>query len=193
MSGGRTIVETVIRPAQRDDASTIARIQVATWRSTYRGLVPDDYLDNMREERSAKIWADVLSRIDEAKAPSEAADQPLFLVAEDPAHGVVGYVLGGKERDQDPVYKAELYAIYILKDFQRRGIGRRLVQAFARGMLQRGYHNLLVWVLAENRSRHFYESLGGRWLRSKTITIGGADLEEWAYVWDDLSLLAGKG
>jgi len=52
---------------------------------------------------------------------------------------------------------------------------------------------MLVWVLAENPNRRFYESLGGRFLRSTTITLGGADLEEWAYGWDDLRGLAGMG
>ena len=36
-----------IRPATAADAAQIARVRVDCWRSTYRGLVPDAYLDGM--------------------------------------------------------------------------------------------------------------------------------------------------
>jgi hypothetical protein len=43
----------------------------------------------------------------------------------------------------------------------------------------------LLWVLAENPSRKFYERLGGQLVYEKTVTIGGVPLIEVAYGWRD--------
>ena len=51
-----------VRRAMPADAAGIARVQVATWRSTYRGLIPDAYLDAMEEEPRARWWQDVIAR-----------------------------------------------------------------------------------------------------------------------------------
>jgi hypothetical protein len=44
---------------------------------------------------------------------------------------------------------------------------------------------LLLWVLAENPARRFYERLGGQPVSTKTVTIGGVPLTEVAYGWLD--------
>jgi|SRR5690606_16724216 len=175
----------VIRPARPDDAVAIARVQVATWNTTYRGLVPDEYLDNMEEEPRARHWRDVTSR------NAEAAGNRFVIVAEDTGRGVVGFAAAGPERRGDPHFRGELEAIYILIDYQRQGIGRQLVREVAQRLLQRGFNTMLVWVLAENPFRGFYEALGGRLVRSEPITIGGKTLDMWAYGWDDIRHLAG--
>ncbi|MFS8640077.1 MAG: GNAT family N-acetyltransferase [Symbiobacteriaceae bacterium] len=175
----------VIRNARPGDAPAIARVQVATWRSTYRGIIPDEYLDTMEEEPRAAWWRDVIAR------DSGASDQAFIVVADDGERGVVGFAAGGPERTGDPQFRGELGAIYILEAYQRRGIGRRLVREVARRLLERGFDSMLVWVLAENPFRAFYEALGGHRVRSRSIEIGGKTLEEWAYGWDDIRSLAG--
>ncbi len=85
---------------------------------------------------------------------------------------------GGPERSGDPVYTGELYAIYLLEGWQRRGIGRRLTIEVVRQLTQQGLTSLLVWVLAENPSRRFYEALGGRQVREKLEMTGGVQLIE---------------
>jgi GNAT superfamily N-acetyltransferase len=87
---------------------------------------------------------------------------------------------GGGECD------AELYAIYLLKDAQKRGIGARLLRTVADALLERNFKSMAVWVLEQNRSRHFYEKTGARMTTSKVIDIGGTKLMEVAYAWADL-------
>ncbi len=80
--------------------------------------------------------------------------------------------------------------MYLLRQHQRRGLGRRLLGAVARGLLADGKRSMLAWVLAENPSRPFYETAGGKLLGSQEIEIGGAALKEVAYGWDDIRTLA---
>ncbi|HEY3313846.1 MAG TPA: GNAT family N-acetyltransferase [Bacillota bacterium] len=64
--------------------------------------------------------------------------------------------------------------------------GRRLVAAVVGELTAGGFRSMLVWVLADNPFRRFYESLGGTYLRSQKMEIGGARLNEVAYAWTDL-------
>ncbi len=116
----------------------------------------------------------------------------IFYVAEPPAGSIVGFASGGPRQEESnyPEYEGELYTAYLLRQHQRRGLGRRLLGAVARGLLADGKHSMLAWVLAENPSRAFYEAVGGKLLGSQKIEIGGATLEEVAYGWDDIRSLA---
>ena len=102
---------------------------------------------------------------------------------------VAGFVIGGKERTGDPIYDAELYAIYLDPGHMRHGTGTLLTRALARALQSQGFHSLLVWVLAANPARYFYAALGAQYVREATITIGGAELSEYAYGWPTLATL----
>lgn len=104
----------------------------------------------------------------------------------------MGFAGGGSERDGDPTFRAELFYIYLLVGYQRRGVGRRLVIAVAKRLRADGFGSMLVWVLEDNLgARKFYESLGGELVGAKTITIGGADLTEVSYGWRNIDRLIG--
>jgi ribosomal protein S18 acetylase RimI-like enzyme len=83
----------------------------------------------------------------------------------------------------------ELYAIYILQEYQRKGIGKELINAIIGDFKQQGLNSMLVWVLSNNPSRIFYESLKPKKLDMKAIQIGEETHQEVAFGWKDLSLL----
>lgn len=171
----------MLREARPDDAAAIAHVQVETWRTTYRGIVPQRYLDTLSVEWRAQTW----ERILDASESSHCA----FAVQADEV-GIVGFANGGPERNGDPVYTGELYAIYILDAFHGLGFGKRLVQAVAERLQAQGHSAMLLWVLSDNPARRFYESLGGQLLRFQPIEIGGASLQEAAYGWPRIHLLS---
>jgi FR47-like protein len=61
-----------------------------------------------------------------------------------------------------------------------------LVGAVVKRLARAGIDSMLVWVLAANPSRRFYEALGGRQVCEKQIEIGGVMLDEIAYGWADV-------
>jgi GNAT superfamily N-acetyltransferase len=170
-----------IRAAHPSDAAAIAKVHVDSWRTTYRGIVPDDFLAALSYEQREGMWCDILS------PPSRSS---FVYVAEDPCGHIVGFASGGPARDADPDYTGELYAIYVLQDQQRHGLGRRLIGAVVRRLIQAGMTSLLVWVLADNPARKFYEALGGQYVYDKRVSIGNARLVEVAYGWRDARILA---
>jgi GNAT superfamily N-acetyltransferase len=88
------------------------------------------------------------------------------------------------------IIPGELYAIYLLAPYQGQGIGRRLAITIVNRLMEEGMTALLIWVLAANPSRKFYERLGGRPVHEKPITIGGVSLTEIAYGWRDAHTLS---
>jgi GNAT superfamily N-acetyltransferase len=162
-----------------EDVPAIARVHVDSWRSTYKGIMPDDLLANLSYERREAMWRDILSK--------EDAPEGVF-VAQDNGT-VIGFSSCGPERTQNAEYTGELYAIYLIQQYQGRGVGRELTRAAAQRLSEQGHQGMLVWVLEQNPSRRFYEALGGQFVERKTIEIGGVDLIEVAYGWRDLHTL----
>jgi ribosomal protein S18 acetylase RimI-like enzyme len=171
-----------IREATPADALGIAIVHINIWRSTYRGIVPVTFLDNMSYEEGEKRWR---SRLSIAQAEGKIA----FFVAEDVPGHIVGYISGGYNREEDPVYTAELYAIYILQEYHGQGIGRRLTRTFVEKMLTMGIDSMLLWVFSVNPARKFYEALGGQLLRTSTFEIEGVTIDEVAYGWSNIRTL----
>ena len=168
-----------IRPARLDDAAAIAHVHVESWRTTYAGIVPDAYLKGLDEMLRAKLWSE---RIQSGSQVSVA----------EWGGRVVGFAAGGPNREPVGECDAELYAIYLLRDAQKRGIGLGLLRSMANALMERNFKSMAVWVLEQNRSRVFYEKTGARMVTSKVIEIGGAKLMEVAYAWADLAVLTGE-
>ena len=163
------------------DAAAIARVHIDSWRTTYRGIVPDEYLAGLDVADREAHWRGIL----------DSASEDFTYVAETPAAGIVGFAGGGPESSEDPLYRGELYAIYLLQEHHRRGVGRQLTAVVASRLLEAGKRSMLIWVLTENiAARRFYEALGGEYVREQAIAIGGASLTEVAYGWKDISSLA---
>lgn len=170
-----------IREAEPSDAESMAKIHIQTWRTSYAGIVPNEYLSSLSYPAREAWWRQVL----EANSPAVGN-----FVAEDAEGGIVGFAQGGPERDGNRTYLGELYAIYVLQPYQRRGLGRGLASAAANRLILDGFPSMLLWVLQDNRPAcRFYEALGGKEVGEKTIEIGGANLVEVAYGWKDLTAL----
>ena len=170
-----------IRPAEVKDAKGIAYVHVTAWQDTYRGLMPDSVLDTLSVERRTRQWKETLEDISNPYHPT--------LVAES-GRKIIGFANYGQERESDPEYTGELFAIYILNAYQGQGIGRKLVQKAAEDLLALKLMSMLVWVLSDNPYQKFYERLGGVYLRAKSIPIGDTLLTEKAYGWKDIRPLA---
>lgn len=80
----------------------------------------------------------------------------------------------------------EIYRLYVSPAFQNRGIGRALMLASFDWMLQRKLGAAMLWVVAQNPARFFYEHLGGIRLGERTEHMGGTAVHEIAYGWPDL-------
>jgi GNAT superfamily N-acetyltransferase len=170
-----------VRPAAPGDAPGIARVRVDSWRSTYRGLIPDAYLDAMQVDASTALWDRVLTA---------GSNTTSVFVAERRSE-IVGFSCGTLLPQAKHGLDSELAAVYLRRDFQRAGLGRSLVGAVVGAQSAHGATGLLTWVIAGNKgARAFYEALGGELLVEQPFQWDGMDLVEVGYGWRDLAALA---
>jgi ribosomal protein S18 acetylase RimI-like enzyme len=169
----------VVLPAGPADAEALARVHVTAWRETYRGLLPDA-LARLSEAGHGRRFRRELSR---------PGPHDVILAAANP-YGIFGYVAGGPSRTGEPG-EAEIATLYILREAQGRGVGRRLLTSAARALAAQGARSLLISVLRENlRARGFYERLGGRpEPPHEEPGPGGGRLWEVRYRWSDIAAL----
>ncbi len=172
----------LLRPARPGDSAAIARIYVAGWQDAYPGLLPDKLLVGMRRtEGRAERWARTIRN----PTPGEKT-----LVAEAENGRVIGFAGGGPARARGFAYDSEVYTLYVDGDRQDGGVGRRLFSGLALDLAAALGPSLIVWVLAGNPARYFYEALGGRLVGRRAGSLGGAAIEELAFGWPDAAVLA---
>ncbi len=177
---GREPVRFEIRKATKRDIPDIARVHVDSWRTTYAGIIPQKYLDGLTYAQRETQWDLILSK---------RGSRTVILVAVDRHGTVVGFMNAGPARESVPDLQGEIYAVYILKEYQGSGIGRELFTATAKWLYKRGMKSLYVWVLTQNPARRFYEKMEGENIATRNITIGEKLLGETAYGWRDLARL----
>jgi ribosomal protein S18 acetylase RimI-like enzyme len=141
------------RRATIDDAAKIAHLLITAWRTAYRGIVPDSYLQSLSlEERTERLRQ---SFLEEARSTylAETGDE------------LLGFVTIGPNRDPDvdAACVGEIRGIYLAPEHWRQGIGTYLLMQGQRILKRRGYAQATLWVLAANiRARRFYEAMGFR-------------------------------
>jgi RimJ/RimL family protein N-acetyltransferase len=140
-----------IRPASVDDADAVGEVHVRAWRSAYRGVMPDDYLDGLQAQDHAARWRSHLL------APS--SDGELLVIVDD--QRVVGFASLGPAIDGDAADIGQLYAINLDPEVWGRGLGRALLRGATDRLRALGFDEAVLWVVPDNpRARQLYESEG---------------------------------
>jgi ribosomal protein S18 acetylase RimI-like enzyme len=141
-----------LRRAGPDDWPAIAAIHVASWRSAYRGIYSDSYLDDEAPEERRDFWRRALAEMD--------PELDAVFIAEDEG-AAVGFACLRRAADpQGPL----LDNLHVRPDRKGEGIGRRLLREAAAWLVGKepgAALQLGVW--ADNvAARGFYAGLGGR-------------------------------
>ncbi|WP_433240919.1 N-acetyltransferase family protein [Streptosporangium sp. CA-135522] len=142
-------MEPFVRDGGPDDAEDVLRIKTETWKTAYRGLLPQDFLDELRVElREVELWRARFAGAAERVVIGEAG-------------GVsAGFSLFGSARDRE-IPGGEIYAIYVLSEHWSTGLGLALMNRSVARLREMGHAEAGLWVLESNvRARRFYERFG---------------------------------
>ena len=168
---GETLESFTIREATPEDIPALAALHVMTWSDTYWNVKnPPTY--QIREYQ----WHEQF----------KIADGNWFCFVVENQHGkLVGFAKGKSYTSNDlPDYSGELNKIYLLREYQRIGLGRRLVGYVARRFLSQCINTMVLFGIPQNPSCAFHEALGGEKLFAKNGEFHGG------YGWSDLQKLA---
>lgn len=136
--------------ATADMAEELADVHVRAWQATYRGIFPDEYLDNLTPEKRAKTFRRVVTASPEEfylfRVGGKAAGMAILCPAREE----------GAER-----FHGELGAIYFLPEYWGKGYGRQAIDFCFGRFRERGYRKLYLWVIENNdRARRFFVNAG---------------------------------
>ena len=139
-----------IRLATLNDARKLAEVKIACWETTYRGIYPDEKLDNYDVLKNAEKFETIISR----------EDIDLYVVE---VNGeIVGYMSCGVPVRSYADYEQEIGLLYLLKEFRGQGIGRELFELASSVIAMKGYDRFFISCNKYNEpAKRFYEAMGG--------------------------------
>lgn len=164
---------TLIRPGGINDIPAVARVHACAWRQTYRGMIPDGVLDSLEHAGHGRVWSDCITYDDHGLLVAEADGE------------VVGFSAFGPPRDPLIGADGEIYAICLLKRWQCRGIGSRLMGATASELVASGVKSVAGWVARDDvAALTFLRALGATFGMARIGSMPGRTFIEMALVWD---------
>lgn len=162
----------IIREATSADVPALARLHVTTFNETHAPVLMNGPTYEVREYQ----WRQAF----------QSADGSWFcFVIEDPNGELIGFAKGQPYAHGDHSdFAGELNKIYLLREFHRRGLGRRLLGHVAHRFLSHDISSMLLFGDARNPSNLFYEAMGADRLFAANGEFHGGD------GWRDLRRLA---
>ena len=140
----------IVRRAKLGECQELARIKGEVWKTTYRGIYADAALDNYDVEKNTRILEQIWN----------TPGIELFLAEVDGK--IVGLMTCGNLYKPVEGFDQEVGLLYILKEYQRIGIGRKFLNTAAEIVRRNGYDRFLVSVNSRNLDAiRFYERTGG--------------------------------
>ena len=144
--GGEAVASLIIRDANAADIPALARLHVITWNATYAPMLMNGPPVSVRENQ----WREAFAHNDGSW---------FCFVVENARGDLIGFAKG--KRSDNPEYAGELNKIYLLREYQRVGLGRRLVGHVARRFLAQGITSMWLFGDARNPSSKAWLALGG--------------------------------
>jgi GNAT superfamily N-acetyltransferase len=171
-----------LRRAVARDEPAIARLHADSWRTAYRGILRDDFLDDTVVANRRELWSTRFAEI--------GREDQLILVSEE--RGEI-QAFACAFLDADPEWGTLLDNLHVIPGLKRKGLGRRLMAAVAEYVRQHADHSRLhLWVYEQNtQARGFYERLGGVITDSVAEEApDGSRVNALRYVWQEPSFFA---
>jgi len=168
----------VLEPALAADANAIAALHADSWRRTYRGMLPDSFLDEEVEADRAALWR--------GRFADPAPERRLILKATR-ERALLGFVC--VMLDVEPAWGARLDNLHVDAHCKGAGIGYVLFQAARRWTAEVAADQPMhLWVLEQNTgARVFYDRQGGTVVEKAVRTlVRDCAVAELRYLWPPL-------
>ena len=140
-----------IRKKERRDCSAVAHVVTIAWNETYRGIVPDNFLNNLynnEEERAQNSY----NKFDEK---------------ENHQYILEGFINVGSSNENDYENCGEIYAIYIINGYKGYGFGKKLIAAGINELKEMKFDKMIIGCLEGNPSNEFYKHIGGKYIKKR--------------------------
>ena len=143
-------MEYKIRKTTKNDVEELSRLKQTMWMQTYRGIYSDDVIDNFDYEKHKNKFLKLIDN----------PDINFYVVESD--NKLIGYMTYGLPTRPFRDYEQEIGLLYLLKEYQRNGIGRELFNIAFNGIKEKGYKEFFISCNKYNvNAQEFYKKMGG--------------------------------
>ena len=171
-----------IRQATQSDIPDIAEIHVAGWQGAYGGIVDQDYIDSKTVENRIETWASIFQKNESDILLAQLDGESVGFIS----YGSLRTPPAGMSKIR-PLYSSEIYALYLIPNFYRQGVGTALIQEAVMQLKIKKHQSMCLWVLKDNkRGCSFYEAVGGQRVGKKVLEMGRTNVKEVCYAWRDI-------
>ena len=149
----------IIRKKERKDCVDVAHVVTVAWNETYKGIVPDDFLEGLylnEEQRTINSY----NKFDEN-------DNHQYVLEVDGK--VIGFVNVGSTDEKEYDNCGELHAIYIINGYKGNGYGKKLINIGIEELKKMGYNKMIIGCLEGNPSNEFYKHIGGKFIKKRVF------------------------
>ena len=167
-------MEYIIRKKERKDCFEIAHIVTISWNETYKGIVPDWFLEELKtneKERASKSYSQF----------NENENNILVLEVNNKIVGFTGY---GKSDDSEYANSGEIFALYIINKYHGNGYGRELIKEAIKELKKMNFDKMIIGCLKGNPSNEFYKHMGGIYIKDRVFKK--LNLPENVYYYDNI-------
>lgn len=162
-----------IRKATKDDCMDLAKLVTIVWNETYKGIVDESFLQRLYKNERAR-------GIESTKKFDNKERHKYVLLVNDELSGFIN--VGKCDKTGFPGY-GEVYALYILKKYQGKGIGKMLLNIGKKELKDMGYNKFVIGCLKGNPSNDFYIHQGGKY--ETTLMFEKLHIPENVYSFDN--------
>lgn len=163
-----------IRKMNKDDSNAIANVITLAWNETYKGIVPDWFLTQLKEnenDRALKLYNDF----------DINNNNHIILIVD---NRVVGFITYGISHDIEFNDCGEIYALYIINGYKGYGFGKKLVESAKIELKKLGFNKMVISCLKDNPSNEFYKHIGGVYIKDSVYKK--FNLPENVYFYDNI-------
>lgn len=140
----------VYRKATTEDCYSIAELKGIVWNTTYKGIYSEEKLIGYDVKKNEQIMRNIINN----------SEVEIYVATDDDR--IVGFMTCGKPYKPFKHYKREVGLLYILKEYQKQGIGKGFFEIARKQVKEAGYNEFVVAVNSQNvNAIQFYLAMGG--------------------------------
>ncbi|MBM6818903.1 MULTISPECIES: GNAT family N-acetyltransferase [Clostridia] len=140
-----------IRIASYEDCRSLALLKRIVWETTYRGIYPDEKIDKYDVDLNENKFKNMIKE----------QSQRLFVILSDSK--IIGYISCGKIMGAFDKHTHDIGLLYLLKEYQGKGIGRQMFEFAKKELKNQGITEFIVSCNKYNiPAQQFYKKMGGQ-------------------------------
>ena len=165
----------IIREATLEDIPEVAKLHVDSWNKTYKGIIEQEHLDNMKNNLDKRI----------ERMKNEFNLRKMIVVILDNEIVAFSEFTFTNEFSKDLDIDCELCGLYVKNEYLGKGIGSKVFDYVKSIFVENNKMKMGLWCVKENNNAiNFYIKKGGTQVKEKPFTLAGKDYSELAFAYN---------